>query len=63
MADARMTARDLAKACDVDEKTVARWLADVGRTPHPRHRWAASDALGVDESVIWPDVVRSAVKT
>lgn len=63
LTDAKMTERDLAKACKVDEKTVARWVAESARTPHPRHRWAASDALGVDESVIWPDVVRSAVKT
>lgn len=33
-----------------------------GRTPHARHRWAAANALGVDESVLWPETVRAAVK-
>jgi transcriptional regulator with XRE-family HTH domain len=63
MAEARLTEANLASACAVDPKTVARWVADEGRTPHPRHRWAACDALGVDESVLWPDAVRSAIKT
>ena len=31
--------------------------------PHPRHRWAVCDALGVDESMIWPEAVRRAIKT
>lgn len=47
----------------LDAKTVGRWLTDVSRVPHPRHRWAASEALGVDESVLWPDSVRAAIKT
>lgn len=63
LADGQMTERDLASACGVDVKTVARWITEDGRTPHPRHRWAACEALGVDEQVLWPDVVRSAVKT
>ena len=63
LADARMSADDLAAMIGVDTKTVARWLADEGRTPHPRHRWQAADALGVEESVLWPDVVRAALKT
>ncbi|GAB2599418.1 DUF5919 domain-containing protein [Streptomyces capparidis] len=53
----------MAEACGVDAKTVGRWLTDAGRVPHPRHRWAASDALGVDESVLWPDTARTAIKT
>jgi hypothetical protein len=63
MADAKKTERELASACRVDVKTVARWLSDEGRLPHPRHRWAASDVLGVDESVLWPDALRTTVKT
>jgi transcriptional regulator with XRE-family HTH domain len=58
-----MSADDLAAAIGVDPKTVVRWLANEGRTPHPRHRWQAADVLGVEESVLWPDVVRAALKT
>jgi len=53
----------LARQIGVDEKTVGRWVAQDDRIPHPRHRWAACDALGVDEAVIWPDAIRAAVKT
>jgi transcriptional regulator with XRE-family HTH domain len=63
MADAKKTERDLASACRVDVKTVARWLSDEGRLPHPRHRWAASDVLGVDDTVLWPEAMRTTVKT
>jgi hypothetical protein len=63
MADARMTDQALARAIGVDEKTVGRWVAHDGRIPHPRHRWAACEALGVDEAMIWPDAIRTAVKT
>ncbi|MGA5703447.1 DUF5919 domain-containing protein [Peterkaempfera bronchialis] len=63
MADARMGERQLAEKCGVDAKTVGRWLADASRVPHARHRWAASDALGVDESMLWPSTVRAAIKT
>ncbi len=62
MTDARLTERDLALRCEVDIKTVSRWLADEARVPHPRHRWAAADALGVDESVLWPEAIRNTVK-
>lgn len=63
LADARMSADGLAAKIGVDPKTVARWLADEGRMPHPRHRWQAADALGVEEGVLWPDIVRAALKT
>lgn len=63
MANARLTEKDLAERCGVDVKTVSRWLTNEGRVPHPRHRWAAADALGVDESVLWPDAIRNSVKT
>jgi transcriptional regulator with XRE-family HTH domain len=63
MANARLTEKDLAERCEVDVKTVSRWLTDEGRVPHPRHRWAAAEALGVDESVLWPDAIRNTVKT
>src|ERR1700678_3828164 len=63
MADARMTEQALARKIGVDEKTVGRWVASDGRIPHPRHRWAACDALGADAAVVWPDAIRAAVKT
>jgi transcriptional regulator with XRE-family HTH domain len=63
MADAKMTERALARRVGVDEKTVSRWVAQDGRIPHSRHRWATCEALGVDEAVLWPDAIRGAVKT
>jgi hypothetical protein len=63
MADSKMTGPALARAVGVDEKTVERWVAQDGRVPHPRHRWAACEALGVDEAVLWPEAIRAAVKT
>ena len=63
LADARMTEHALARQIGVDEKTVGRWVAQDDRIPHPRHRWAACEALGVDEAVLWPDAIRAAVKT
>lgn len=63
MADARMTEQALARKIGVDEKTIGRWVARDDRIPHPRHRWAACEALGVDEAVLWPDAIRTAVKT
>jgi transcriptional regulator with XRE-family HTH domain len=62
MAVARKTERDVASACEVDVKTVSRWLSDEARLPHPGHRWAAAEALGVDEAVLWPEAIRTAVK-
>ncbi|ROT31713.1 XRE family transcriptional regulator [Micromonospora sp. HM5-17] len=58
-----MTEADLASAVGVDEKTVSRWVANPARTPHPRHRYAVAAALEVDVDVLWPEAVRTAVKT
>jgi hypothetical protein len=63
MSNARMNELILAQRVGVDVKTVARWVAQDDRLPHPRHRWAACEVLGVDEAVLWPDAIRSAVKT
>ncbi len=63
MVTARKTERELASVCGVDTKTVSRWVAEDGRVPHPRHRWAACEALGAEESVLWPDAIRSTIKT
>ncbi|WP_030240884.1 XRE family transcriptional regulator [Streptomyces sp. NRRL S-350] len=43
----------LAEACEVDPKTVGRWLG--GRVPHPRHRFRAARLLRVEETFLWPD--------
>lgn len=42
----------LAEACEVDPKTVGRWLG--GRIPHPRHRFRVAQHLRVEESFLWP---------
>jgi transcriptional regulator with XRE-family HTH domain len=54
----------LAAACEVDPKTVARWL--TGRVPHARHRWTTSELLAAAEDEIWPSPQRpvaSALRT
>jgi transcriptional regulator with XRE-family HTH domain len=43
---------ELATVCEVDPKTVTRWLG--GRIPHARHRWSVANHLNVDEAFIWP---------
>jgi transcriptional regulator with XRE-family HTH domain len=63
MLDAQVNNQELADACGVDVKTVERWLQDETRTPHLRHQWSAGEALGVETSVLWPDAIRSTVKT
>jgi hypothetical protein len=60
---ARLDINDLARRCGVDPKTAGRWLADEARKPHPRHRLKVCDVLGVEEQVIWPQVIRQQVKT
>jgi transcriptional regulator with XRE-family HTH domain len=58
-----MTDEDLACACGVDVKTVRRWIAGTGAVPHARNRYAACTALGVEESVIWPEAIKGTIKT
>ncbi|MEN3585199.1 DUF5919 domain-containing protein [Streptomyces sp. ZYX-F-203] len=57
-----MSDGQLAKRCAVDPKTVGRWLTQAGRVPHARHRWAVSEALGEDESVLWPAASKKLLK-
>ncbi|MFI6228827.1 helix-turn-helix domain-containing protein [Micromonospora echinospora] len=57
-----LTVADLAERCEVDAKTVERWVSR-GRVPHPRSRVRAAEVLGEDVGVLWPEVVRRAVKT
>lgn len=59
----RLTESALAERVGVDPKTVERWLSDDGRLPHPRHRYATADVLGVEQEVLWPDSVRRNIKT
>ncbi|MFD7866241.1 XRE family transcriptional regulator [Streptomyces sp. NPDC059783] len=42
----------LAEVCEVDPKTVGRWLG--GRVPHPRHRFRVAKHLRVEELFLWP---------
>ena len=54
-----VTPDDLAACCGVDEKTVERWIG-TARTPHRTHRWSAARRLGVDETYLWPAVLKRA---
>lgn len=63
LADRALTPQRLAETVGVDVKTVARWMKDERRLPHPRHRWAVAAALEVEEQMIWPNVVCEALKT
>ncbi len=58
---AGMTSSDLAARCDVDPKTVERWISR-GRVPHPRSRVRVAEILGKDGDVLWSEVLRRAVK-
>ena len=53
---AAATIESLARAAEVDPKTVQRWLA--GRAPHPRHRWSVAQYLDETEEFLWPGAVR-----
>jgi Predicted transcriptional regulators len=46
----------VADECQVDPKTVERWI-NPGRVPHRRHRWQTATLLGVDEAYLWPSVL------
>ncbi|MFG2135933.1 helix-turn-helix domain-containing protein [Streptomyces sp. NPDC048650] len=63
MADAGLSPRKLAARVGVTSKTVERWLADAGLVPHATNREDACRALGVDEEMLWPRVVKDRIKT
>ncbi|MEU3945565.1 helix-turn-helix transcriptional regulator [Streptomyces sp. NPDC029526] len=42
----------LAELCEVDPKTVSRWLG--GRVPRARHRFRVARHLRVEETFLWP---------
>ncbi|SEO49440.1 hypothetical protein SAMN05216267_102854 [Actinacidiphila rubida] len=52
LAQRGVTPESLAEACEVDPKTVSRWLG--GRLPHPRHRYRVAEHLRVEETFLWP---------
>ncbi|MFD3756737.1 XRE family transcriptional regulator [Streptomyces sp. NPDC058622] len=52
LAQRGVSPESLAEVCEVDPKTVGRWLG--GRVPHPRHRFRAAQHLRVEESFLWP---------
>ncbi|WUS65607.1 helix-turn-helix domain-containing protein [Kitasatospora sp. NBC_01246] len=63
MGDARVSVRQLATHVGVTPKTVERWLTDEALVPHARNRVDASEALGVSEAMLWPNIVRTTLKT
>lgn len=63
MSDRHLTPRQLAARVGVTPKTVERWLADPALLPHPRNRADVGGLLGVSEEMLWPNIVRRAVKT
>ncbi|MGH3516706.1 MAG: XRE family transcriptional regulator [Haloechinothrix sp.] len=48
-----VTVEQLARECEVDPKTVGRWIS-TGRTPHPRHRRTVATTLRVPVGQLWP---------
>lgn len=63
MADAKLSARQLALRVGVSGKTVERWIADAELIPHAQNREDACKALGVNEEMIWPKAIKDRVKT
>ncbi|MFI5803483.1 XRE family transcriptional regulator [Streptomyces sp. NPDC051561] len=60
LAQRGVSPESLAEVCEVDPKTVGRWLG--GRLPHPRHRFRAAQYLRMDESFLWPTPQQRAPK-
>lgn len=50
------TPSKLARTCDVNAKTVERWI-NSGRTPHRETRWLVAQTLDVDEVYLWPELL------
>ena len=57
MLRAGISIEELADCAEVDTKTVERWIS-LERLPHRQHRWATARRLGVDETYLWPDLLR-----
>lgn len=54
-----LTQEKLARAVEVDPKTVDRWIRD-GRAPYRRYRQAVAATLGERESYLWPEAISAA---
>lgn len=63
MKGANLSSRQLAYRVGVYPKQVERWLSNGDLTPHARNRTDAARALGVDEEMLWPSVVKERIKT
>ncbi|MDT0447293.1 XRE family transcriptional regulator [Streptomyces johnsoniae] len=59
---ASLTPHQLARACQVEDRTVDRWLHE-GRVPRPGTRAAVAERLRVEESVLWPAAAKAVIKT
>lgn len=55
-----MELSQFARQAGVDPKTAERWITR-GVIPQPVRRWKVSQILGIDESVLWPEVSRHKV--
>jgi transcriptional regulator with XRE-family HTH domain len=53
--DADLSLDALAGEIGIDPKTVERWVTR-GRVPHPANRARAARVLGLDETVLWPQL-------
>jgi hypothetical protein len=51
-----LTPDQVARAIDVDPKTVERWITK-DRTPYPKHRHAIAAMVREAENYLWPDAV------
>ena len=60
--DAGLSLDDLAAEICVDPKSVERWITR-GRVPHPANRAKAARVLGLDESVLWPQLEDARART
>ena len=52
---------DVAIEVQADAKTIERWITQ-GRVPHPRNRAKMAQALGVEESALWPQIAEARAK-
>ncbi len=50
------TPSKLARACNINVKTVERWLS-TGRVPHRETRWDVARELEADEVYLWPELL------
>ncbi len=51
-----LTPDHVARAINVDPKTVERWITK-GRAPYPKHRHAIAAMVRESETYLWPDAV------